>query len=83
MSESSPITITGQASKEAIEHDLLGGAALADQGPDEMGQGQFAAAREGVGVLRQPCGLGKGIAVDVLAQIAEQVCKGSTIKTKG
>lgn len=32
-----PITITGQACKEAIEHDLLGGAALADQGPDEMG----------------------------------------------
>jgi hypothetical protein len=48
-----------------------------------MRQGQFAAAREGIGVLRQPCGLGKGIAVDVLAQLAEQVRKCSAINAKG
>ena len=39
MSETSPITIAGQAAKEAIEQDLLGRAALADQGQDELGQG--------------------------------------------
>ena len=83
MSETSPITIAGQAAKEAIEHDLLGGAALADQGPDEVGQGQFAAAREGVGVLGKPCGLGEGVAVDVLAQIGKQVGKGCAITAKG
>jgi hypothetical protein len=83
MSETSPITITGQAAKEAIEHDLLGRAALADQGPDEMGQGQFAAAREGAGVLGKPCGLGEGVAVDVLAQVTEKMREGGAIKTKG
>ena len=50
MSETSPSAIVrAQANKDAIEHELLGGAALADQGPDEMGQGQFAAARESAG----------------------------------
>ena len=84
MSETSPSDIvSAQAAKEAIEHDLLGRAALADQGPDEVGQGQFAAAREGVGVLGKPCGLGEGIAVDVLAQIGKQVGKGCAVKRKG
>ena len=83
MSETSPITIAGQAAKEAIEHDLLGEAALAEQGPDETRQGQFAAAREGVGAVSQPCGLGEGIAVDVLAQVTEKMREGSAIKTKG
>jgi hypothetical protein len=82
MSETRPI-ISAQACKEAVEHDLLGGAALAEQGPDETGQGQFAAAREGVGVLGKPCGLGEGIAVDVLAQIGKQVRKGCAIESKG
>ena len=50
MSETSLSAIVrAQVAKEAIEHDLLGRAALADQGPDEVGQGQFAAAREGAG----------------------------------
>ncbi|MDP3227533.1 MAG: hypothetical protein Q8N13_06110 [Acidovorax sp.] len=44
-----PRTITAQAAKEAVQHDLLERSALADQGPDEVGQGQFAAAREGGG----------------------------------
>lgn len=83
MCETSRITITSQASKEAIEHDLLGGAALAKQGPDEMGQGQFAAACESAGVLGKPCELGEGIAADVLAQIGKQVCKGGAVKCKG
>lgn len=85
MSETSPITITitSQAAKEAIEHDLLARAALADQGPDEMGQGQFAAAREGAGVLGKPRELGEGIAADVLAQVTEKVRERSAIKTKG
>jgi hypothetical protein len=86
MSEStqrSPINITGQAGKEAIEHDLLGRATLADQGPDEVGQGQFAAAREGVGVLGKPCGLGEGIAVDVLAQVTEKMRECRAIRPKG
>lgn len=56
-------------------------AALAEEGPDEISQGQFAAAREGVGVMSQPCGLGEGIAADVLNQVAEQVRKGSVINT--
>ncbi len=83
MSKSSPITIPGQAAKEAIEHDLLGRSALADQGPDEMGQGPFAAAREGAGVLGKPRELGEGIAADVLAQVGKQVCKGCAVKLKG
>lgn len=83
MSETSPITIAGQAAKEAIEHDLLGRATLADQGADEVGQGQFAAAREGVGVLGKPCGLGEGIAVDVLAQVTEKMSECRAIRTKG
>ena len=83
MSKTSPITISGQAAKEAIEHDLLGEAALAEQGPDETRQGQFAAARESAGVLRQPCGLGEGVAMDVPAQVTEKMREGSAIKTKG
>lgn len=83
MSGSSPITITGQASKEAVEHDLLGRSTLADQGADEVWQGQFAAAREGVGVLSQPGGLGENIALDVLAQVTEKMREGGAIRTKG
>jgi hypothetical protein len=84
MSESNPSAIVrAQAGKEAIEHDLLGRAALTDQGPDEMGQGQFAAAREGAGEGRKPCGLAEGVAVDVLAQIGQQVGKGCAVKCKG
>lgn len=62
---------------------MLGGAALADQGPNEMGQGQFAAARESAGVLRKPCGSGECVAVDVLAQVTEKMREASVIKTKG
>jgi len=54
-----------------------------DQGPYKVWQGQLAAARESAGVLSQPCGLGEGIAVDVLAQIAKQLRKGSAIESKG
>lgn len=78
---SEPIASTrAQACKEAVEHELLGEAALADQGADEMGQGQLTAAREGAGVLGNSRELGEGIAADVLAQIGKQVCKGSAAK---
>jgi hypothetical protein len=33
--------------------------------------------------VSQPCGLGEGIAVDVLAQVTEKMREGSAIKTKG
>ena len=33
--------------------------------------------------INKPCGLGEGIAVDVLAQVTEKMREGSAIKTKG
>ncbi len=48
-----------------------------------MGQGQFAAAREGAGVLGKPRELSEGIAADVLAQIGKQGNKGGAVKLKG
>ena len=52
-----------EAGKKAVGDDLLGGAALANQGPDERVQQRFVTARASAWVLLKPCGLGEDIAV--------------------
>ena len=75
--------VSPQAGEEGVERALDAGTAKTQQGRQELGQRQLAAAGERVGVIGAACHLGKGRAVQVIAKVGQKrLCKITVLRQK-